>query len=78
MKSMIGHCLSTYKIKNNKTNINTDVPGNLNWTDFCFNDESPEGIDAQAGLTDRMCYQSHVGRNRFISCTWYSIQSERP
>jgi hypothetical protein len=43
-----------------------NFPFNLNWTElqffyFCCDNGSPDGRDVQAGMTDRMVYQRHVG-----------------
>jgi hypothetical protein len=40
---------------------------NLHWTevqfsDFCHEDGSPDGRDVHAGLIEQMIYQRHVGR----------------
>jgi hypothetical protein len=34
----------------------------LEYSDFCCDNRSPDGRDAQAGLTGLMVYQRHVGR----------------
>jgi hypothetical protein len=46
---------------------NTKFTHNLHWpemqfSDFCCDETSPDGRDVQAGLSDQMAYQSHVDR----------------
>jgi hypothetical protein len=64
------------------TNIRKQIfPLNLHWTelqfpDFCCDNGSPDGRDVQAGLTDRMVYQRHVGGFLVfpVGGVWFSLQ----
>jgi hypothetical protein len=51
----------------------------MQFSDFCCDNGSPDGTDVRAGLTARMVYQRHVGGFlAFPVCgVWFSLQDLR-